>query len=467
MLKKKLVVFSAVVSLAVLMVNCEGFLEGGMLTEDPNRTTEVPLLEQLVGIQPVTYGFIEGDIGIFSVMWMQQVAGVVHQYDGYENYIVTADLFGGAWGQVYEEGGLVDMNEVAQRAKSKNLRTVAGIAKMHEALVVAGAADVWGAIPYSQAAQPEDYPTPKYDKQSDVHNAVLKLLDEAIADLAAGQEYFDGSYDFAFDGDTDKWIEAAHTLKARILLNWAEANSGNYALALAEAQQGISSTDGNWQATHSGELGEQNIYWQWDAQRPYAKVGKQIVQMLQTDNDPRLEFYFETVQYAINDTTTVDTIIGSAHTEGNEDASWLNRETLGSDSWNFDLVTWEENQLIIAECQYEAGSESSALTTLNGTLAGIEARWSDYLGGVSIPTYSGLTGADLLEAIMHEKYKALFLNPQVWNDWKRTGYPVLTLGAGFTEAPRRFLYSEDEINTNGDNVPPNLTIFDRNENDPN
>lgn len=460
MLKKKLVILSAALSLAVLIVNCEGFLEGGILDEDPNRTTEVPLLEQLVSIQPVTYGFIEGDIGIFSVMWMHQIAGVVHQYDGYENYIVVADLFGGAWQQIYQEGGLIDMDEVAERAESEGLRTVAGIAKMHEALMVAGAADVWGAIPYSQAAQPDEYPTPKYDDQSTVHNAVLDLLDEAIGDFtaaAAADEYFDGSYDFAFGGDTDQWIEAAHTLKARILLNWAEVNSGNYALALAEAQQGISSTDDNWQAPHEDELGEQNLYWQWDAQRPYGKVGKQIVDMLA--NDPRLEFYLEP--------TEDGTYVGSAHTEGNEDASWLNRETFGSPGWNFDLVTWEENQFIIAECQYDAGSASAALTTLNATLAGIEDRWSSYFDGDTIPRYSDLTGTDLLQAIMHEKYKALFLNPQVWNDWKRTGYPVLTLGAGFTQAPRRFLYPEDEINTNADNVPPDLTIFDRNENDPN
>ena len=84
--------------------------------------------------------------------------------------------------------------------------------------------------------------------------------------------------------------------------------------------------------------------------------------------------------------------------------------------------------------------------------------------------YSGLTGDDLLEAIMNEKYKALYLNPQAWSDWRRTGYPVLTVNPVYgTQAPRRFLYPEDEVNTN-DNFPPDfltLDIFDRNENDPN
>ncbi|MEE9464303.1 MAG: SusD/RagB family nutrient-binding outer membrane lipoprotein [Candidatus Neomarinimicrobiota bacterium] len=464
MLKKKLIVFSVMLSLAGLLVNCEGFLEGGMLDNDPNRTTEVPLLEQLVGIQPVTYGFIEADIGIFSVLWMQQMAGVVHQYDTYENYQMTATMFDGFWSQIYQEGGLIDMNEVAAKADEQGLRTIAGIAKIHEALVVAAAADVWGAIPYSEAAQPDDYPTPVYDDQSDVHDAVLLLLDEAIADFTAAEaddEYFDGGYDFAFGGDRDMWIAAAHTLKARILLNWAKVRAGNYALAAVEAGLGISSTAGNWVAPHADILGEQNIYWQWDSQRPYAKVGHQLVSMLA--DDPRQELYFETIQIA-----DVDTIVGSAHTEGNETgASWLNYDTFGAPEWDFDMVTYEENQFIIAECEYKAGDETGALATMNATLLKIQDRWSSYFDSDTIPLYSGITGTDLHEAIMNEKYKALFLNPQVWNDWKRTGYPTLTLGGGFTAAPRRFLYPEDEINTNDANMPQSLTLFDRNENDPN
>ncbi len=460
MLKKKLLIYTVVLSLAGLMVNCEGFLTGGILDEDPGRVTEVPLLEQLVNTQSVTYGFIEGDIGIFSVMFMQQLAGVQHQYTSYEVYSLSSEDFG-YWSQVYQEGGLIDMDEIAERAESEDppLRTVAGIAKMHEALMIATAADVWGDIPYSQAAQVDEYPMPVYDDQSVVHDAVLDLLDEAIADFTAGQDDFDGSYDFAFDGDTDKWIAAAHTLKARILLNWAEVKPGNYALALAEAQDGIGSTADNWQATHNDKTGEENIFYQFKyLERFYVRVGAQIVDMLQDDNDPRLQVYF--------DTTAAGIYRGSKHNECYEGASWLNEETIGGAASSYDLVTWEENQFIIAECQQHANQDAAALATLNATLAGIETRWVDDLGGVSIPTYSGLTDTPLLEAIMHEKYKALFLNPQVWSDWKRTGYPVLTLAAGYTEVPRRFLYPDDEENANA-NFPGVLGLFVHNENDPN
>jgi len=373
MIMKKLVISALILSLAGLMVNCGNFLEGGKATNDPNRATDVPLLSQLANTQTVTNGFVEGDIGILACIWMQQMAGTEHQYSSYELFEINSEEFGGMWGQVYMEGGLIDMNEIEERAEADNQRMVAGIAKMCEALVISTAADVWGDIPYSQAANPAKYPDPKYDKQSEVHDAVLSLLDEAIADFTAGQENFDASYDFAFGGDKDKWIRAAHTLKARILLNWAEVKQGNYALAMAEAQQGISSPDGNWQAYHSATVGEENIYWQFKAQRWYIKVGANIVDMLKADNDPRLQFYFQP--------NTGGEYVGSAHGQYLEEASWLNEETYGNAAWNYDLVTWEENQFIIAECQYNTGDEAGALQTLNETLAGIETRWADYLGG--------------------------------------------------------------------------------------
>jgi hypothetical protein len=455
---KKFIYISIVLLLAGLHLNCDNFLSGGILDNDPNRTTEVPLLEQLANLQPVLYGFYEGDIGIFALLWMQQLAGTNHQYMAYEIYDMTTDLFDGPWGSVYMEGGLIDQNEVAERAEEANLHTVAAIAKMHEALMMATAAFVWGDMPYSQAAQPGKYPNPEYDDQLDIHNAVLALIDEAIADFNTGQTYFDGSYDFAFGGDKDKWIRAAHTLKARILLNWAEVNNGNYALALAEAQQGISSVDGNWRAYHSETAGEWNVFYQLKyQQRWYERVGAQIINMFKNDNDPRLQVFF--------DTTSTGEYQGSANGEFLEDASWFNDATIGGAGWHVDMVSWEENQFIIAECQYQAGNEAGALATLNATMEGIENRWADYLAGASLPRYSGLSGDALLEAIMNEKYKALVQNLQVWDDWKRTGFPVLTTYEN-RPVPHRFLYPEDEKNANT-NFPGLLGLYHRNDNDPN
>jgi len=458
-MKKKTIILIAVLSLAVLSVNCGDFLSGGILDNDPNRTTEVPTLSQLVALQPIGYGFYLCDIGVYVSVWMQHMAGVAHQYETYEVYQMQNIDFA-SFGQMYQEGGLIDIKVLKAKAEEEEAQTVLGLAKLYEALIFASGADVWGAIPYSEACR-EDVLHPHYDAQSSVHNAVLALLDDAISDLQAAEsasDYFDGSFDFSFVGDRDKMIAAAHSLKARILLNWAEVNNGNYQLALTEAQQGISSLAGTWQAPFFDVVDQQNVYYQFNSIRGQnIKAGAYFVELMRDDNDPRLEFYFG------EDQTGNDTITGSAHGEYNADASWLNPNTFGDPAWDLDIFSYEENQFIIAECQYNLGQEGAALTTLNNVLGKIEERWG--FDTESIQRYSDISGADLLEAIMLEKYKALFLNPQVWNDWKRTGFPQIVSNAVNKDIPRRFMYPDDEENSN-ENFPGVRGMWERNENDP-
>ena len=145
-------------------------------------------------------------------------------------------------------------------------------------------------------------------------------------------------------------------------------------------------------------------------------------------------------------------------------------------NWSPEFVSWYENKFIIAECQYNLGNQNEALTILNETLAGIEQRWRSLgYASTSIPRYQNISDDDLLEAIMNEKYKALFLNIQTWSDWRRTGFPkFIDSNNNSTECgktsdgigvPRKLLYPEKEKSSNP-NCPTNDSIYDRLENDP-
>ena len=101
------------------------------------------------------------------------------------------------------------------------------------------AADLWGDLPYSQAAN-SLYTEPQFDSQESIHDAAIVLIDNAIENIEIGQD-FSNLNDFTFSGDQEKWVSCARTLQARIKLNWAEVNGlSAYAEALALAQQGIS-----------------------------------------------------------------------------------------------------------------------------------------------------------------------------------------------------------------------------------
>ncbi len=468
---KRLSITLAVLSLAGLMINCgDDWLTGKDLDTDPNRATEVPSDNLLVGIQMNGYGIME-DLTFFESTWMQQMCGVDQHYAGYDVFDISELLFGTRWGDIYMGGGLQDIRELKRRASEDGRWVKVGIAKMWEALLISTAADLWGDVPYSEAGyahgpdgiagNDDDIEQPKYDAQSEVHAAVLDLLDSAIENFNTGETdpSFDGSFDFTYGGNVTKWIAAAHTLKARILLNWAEVKSGNYALALAEAADGITSEANNWKTQHSDVSGEENLWWQFEAYRyGYVKAGNYLVELLKTDKDPRLEIYF-----GLDDAGGYS---GSKSGEEYGGASFLNEETFGSRGWDWDLVSAAEDQFIIAECQYAAGDEAAALAALDAAQTGLEARWS--LEADTLLRHADSTGVGVLEAVMMEKYKAQFVRPQVWSDWRRTAFPIFDYVYKDRQIPRRYLYPDDELNTNRVNVEATglLTLYDRVENDP-
>jgi hypothetical protein len=75
------------------------------------------------------------------------------------------------------------------------------------------------------------------------------------------------------------------------------------------------------------------------------------------------------------------------------------------------------------------------------------------IDAASINTYLAargtLTTANALQRIMEEKSIANFLSLENYNDWRRTGFPLLTkVPNAISDIPRRFLYPQKELTTN-------------------
>src|SRR2546429_598163 len=79
------------------------------------------------------------------------------------------------------------------------------------------------------------------------------------------------------------------------------------------------------------------------------------------------------------------------------------------------LVTYQENELILAEAYSQTGNDPVALTHLNNARA-----------VAPLPALVAITGTALRDSIMIEKYVALFQNIEVWSDYRRTCVPALT-----------------------------------------
>ncbi|WP_190811344.1 SusD/RagB family nutrient-binding outer membrane lipoprotein [Flagellimonas sp. S3867] len=89
--------------------------------------------------------------------------------------------------------------------------------------------DYVGSIPYVEAGNPSEFPSPKLDSGVDLYRQVLSDIDQAISDINAAT--FNVSSDLFYGSDKAKWIAFANSFKLRLLvqarLAGGDLNVGN------------------------------------------------------------------------------------------------------------------------------------------------------------------------------------------------------------------------------------------------
>jgi starch-binding outer membrane protein, SusD/RagB family len=445
----------------VAFTGCSSFLDADRATRDPNLPSAATRDQLVVGAQANIFAQQEGPLAMIACQWMQQCSGIngrfVQQQDNYSVNALTFDL---PFREVYSAGGLISLRSIQASAEADGDAVYKGIAQVLEALLIGTTADIWGNIPYSEAVA--DHPTPAFDDQMQVYAALQTLLDEAITNiggagagpLLADDFFYGTTADGGENTDANRkvqWIQAARTLKARYHMHTAERlGAAAYAAARAAALQGISTPANDFMTRHTSTTSERNMWVQFQNTSGFGLdlvAGKRLVDIMLADNDPRLPEYFgenDLGGYGGFDVTT--------GTTPGDQISPLANSARHTDDFRQPIVTWEENQLIIAEASLALGDAGTAQAALDAVRAAH--------GKPSKPA--------TLQAIMEEKYISMFQNLEVWNDWKRTCLPTLRPAVGKAAIPGRLFYGQSEEQTNP-NTPPsseqNLATV-RNPNDP-
>jgi hypothetical protein len=436
--------------LAGALAGCSSFLDADNAAADPNLPSAATRDQLFTGAQANIFAQQEGPLAMIACQWMQQCSGINGRFvQVQDSYRVDAGTFDLPFQETYSAGGLLSLRTVQASAEADGDDIYLGIAQVLEALLIGTATDIWGNIPYSEAVG--DEPMPAFDDQMDIYAALQTLLDDAIANLG-GSGAGPGPVDLFYGGDETKWIQAANTLKARYHLHTAEVlGAAAYTAARLAAQSGISASANDMRTLHSGATSERNMWVQFQNTSGFGLdlvAGKRLVDIMIADNDPRLPEYFG--RNSLGGFGGFDVTTGT--TPGNQ-ISPLAGSGRHEDDFRQPIVTWEENQLILAETNFRLSGAAAAQPFLTAVRS---ARGK----GFAVAT---------LQSIMTEKYIALFQNIEVWNDWKRTCIPALTPALGTTAIPGRLYYGQTEEQTN-ENTPPssaqNLATV-RNPNDPN
>src|SRR6266480_7460588 len=172
--------------LVFVVGGCGNFLTGDKLTGNPNSPSQATAEQLFVGVQANMFTSQENSVAMTICEWMQQCMGVGGRFvDAFAHYTVNEFSWDGNWFQVYTGGGLVDLRKIEATEQAAGDSVFLAVAKIWEAFDMGVAADLWGDVPYTEAAGGN--PTPALDSQASVYAAVQTLLSEAITELSSAK----------------------------------------------------------------------------------------------------------------------------------------------------------------------------------------------------------------------------------------------------------------------------------------
>ncbi len=438
---------------------------------------------------------------IYSSTLIQGLSTVVSYWAG-DKYLLneayTAAYWGGSTVGAYVEQvkPITDMVQfTAGKDKYKNLHQVG---RLMRALIMERITDLYGDVPYSQAGLGyyTGVITPKYDKQQDIYNDLLKEVEEATAALDPAADIPTG--DVFYKGNIAQWQRFGNSLLLRLAMRLTKVDPAK-AQAYATKVQGKTMQDNgdNAYVLHDvtgarvtqnrnsqvllGDGGQENYYVKWS---------QTFIDYLKASNDPRLskiavtQLYLTDVSKVQNPAAVATPAAQKGLPNGRDLSGRAGYDVSGAPNFtSFPdysspspgmikrngptfVLTYAESELLLAEAaqrwglgsasqHYAAGvaAASTYLSQYDPALAVPAADVSAYLGA---HPYDAGTGLEMINTQYWALANTMLDFYESWANWRRSGFPVLTPVAYPNNAtkgqiPRRFPYPTSEITSNPDN----------------
>jgi Starch-binding associating with outer membrane len=120
------------------------------------------------------------------------------------------------WNSIYLT--LTDIQSLVNQADATGNKVYVGIGQLQKAYLMSVAVDLWGDVPYTEANRlKEGVKNPKFDNQKQIYTEVFNLIDQAKINIASNSGLKKPSKDdFIYNGDINKWIRFANTLKLKL-----------------------------------------------------------------------------------------------------------------------------------------------------------------------------------------------------------------------------------------------------------
>ena len=428
------------------------------LNDNPNEITlqDVDPNLFLNGAQLANIMVQNSHVNRITGMFSGQLIGYTSLYSNIYGYSLSTVESNDEWRGCYT-GVLTNVRHIREAAPDDKL--LVGMSKVLEAHAVGTLAILMGDVPYLEVVS--ETADPVFDSQLEVLAELTLLLDRAISDLGSASSRTE-DYDIYYNGDKDKWLAAAYTLKARYALI-----QSNYSAALTAANMGISSSAGDMNYIPRGDAavsqGDKNLF---NAILSGSRTGD-----LGNNGSYLLEL--------LNDTTSA--YRGNAKTNETARHNYYKiDETSGEGNLGvierfepMPMVTYFENQLIKAEAAARTGADGLGhLNDYRAWLAG-GGRLNTTFNSDTTIQYDAYVSADfasggmensdgvsaetaLLREIIEERYVSGFGTYMPFNDHRRlrgdsetdliVPFPLNTTAA--SAHVERIPYAQDELTSN-------------------
>ncbi|WP_291869153.1 SusD/RagB family nutrient-binding outer membrane lipoprotein [Maribacter sp.] len=416
------------VFLSIILTSCDEF---GDTNLDPGRPggENVSLVAITPTMQTQTHRNIVASAGRLAGIITQQFIGFDAQQVAFTQYAIPEGTLANFWEFGLYTGSMRDCADMIERANTSGENThTRGLAKIYMAVNLGLATNCFGDIPYTEAFLGADNLAPSYDSQEQIYSTIHTLLDEAIADF--GQSDPPGPL-----GDlvgASDWISVAHALKARFYMQLTKRDASASTKALSEIALAFSSNNDSPIFQFEGTPNGGNPLALFGIQRPNTLIIDPFFDNLMAGDPRKVKFMVPNVD---GDQLYFE--------NGNIDLFWAQ---YGSPS---PLISYSELKFLEAEALFRTGADP-----VSAMQEGIKANM-DFVGipAADADAYiATVTGTDL-QTIMLEKYKSMYgaAPMEIWNDYRRTGFPALTANAQGANGsnpsgivPRRFLYPDSE-----------------------
>ncbi|QMW01107.1 SusD/RagB family nutrient-binding outer membrane lipoprotein [Spirosoma foliorum] len=448
---------------------CGNYLD---VNVSPNNPTTVTPAVLLAGAEGGSAFANANELNRFASVLVNQLAGAANSPATYDIFQTNSADFGNQWtGELYN-GPLINYQKLIELGDATNSKAYSGIAKIMKAYTFSIATDVWGDVPYSQALLGEANTTPRLDKQEDIYKgnstlgiqSLFDLVREGIKDLDATSTLKPAGDDIIYGGNLTKWKQAGNTLLLKFAATISRKEPALAATVINEVLTGsnyITNNSGDMNFAFGSSVGSQDPRYTYTFVSSFQNdelLSTRYLNLLTALNDPRLPIFF--TKPGANYVTIDNGFRGTLPTPV---ANWsrYNKYVVGNAGEGpVRLVTNFQRAFILAEAALRLGTpgDPQALytegITASMTLAGLTAaQITAYL--TANPTVATLTGTteEKIAQIITQKYIAFTGNGlEAWNDYRRTGYPVLqpsqnAAGIDGTR-PVRAVYISNEIQRN-------------------